>query len=148
MISGSTQPGKMICTTPRGGARTGALLAPPLKVLSEAGFRTPLDFLNFFKRHLRSSSRSPRPEARRTSGALRKGRNHGYTRLCAPFIIDRAPDIIVIIIIIVKNLPYVYPVRRATCLTRRAHQDINAGFPHWPGGNLFHKSMLLKILPK
>ena len=44
MISGSTQPEKMICTTRRGGARTGALLAPQLKVLSEAGFVTPPTF--------------------------------------------------------------------------------------------------------
>ena len=49
MISGSTQPGRMICTTLRGGARTGALLALPLKVLSAAGFRTPLDFLKLFQ---------------------------------------------------------------------------------------------------
>ena len=55
---------------------------------------TPLNFLNFFKPHLRSSSRSPRPEARRTS-ALRKGRNHGYTRSCASHILsvlDRRDD--------------------------------------------------------
>ena len=39
----------MICTTPRGGARTEALLALPLKVLSAAGFRTPLDFLKLFQ---------------------------------------------------------------------------------------------------
>ena len=41
-----------------------------------------------FKPSLRSSSRSPRPEARRTSGALRKGRNRGYTRSRAPHILS------------------------------------------------------------
>ena len=60
----------------------------------------------------------------------------------------RAPDIIVNIIIIIKNLPYLYPVRKATSLTQRAHQDINVGFPHWQGVNLFHKSILLPKLPK
>ena len=145
----------MICTTPRGGARTGALLAPQLKVLSEAGFTTPLHFLNFLK----PFQTLPQVIQPVTSSRGKKNQWCHEKRkepwlhqvVCSSYLVCYRSSwwpISNLHPIFVKNLPYLYPVRKATSQTRRAHQDINVGFPHWPGVNLFHKSILLPKLPK